>query len=341
MTDTIRIEGKPQLPSDLASSRTLVAASPGNYGSTPAAPNADAAGLLEGLSAFNPALKQFHQQALMDKAQADELLRQQQSEQFELQKKLAGEQGAAAAERVTDVRGALGSPVSVPDGLPLAFASNFRENFAVGLAHRAGVQLKTDAMRQYGDLRNTQDFDANSWFAQQRQTWLAGVQDPLMVKTLGAHLDELGGEVAADAEKMRRERQDEARVTTASSIAGDTFTANMTGPQMMQAYPQYLARLKAFNFDPKQSAELLFDQMTAASQKLGGKPELFDVFDMKDPATGLRLIDMNPQDRQRAGGAARARDEGTRHADPGAGRAGRREDARRDPEGHRVRTPSR
>jgi GH24 family phage-related lysozyme (muramidase) len=272
-----RITPRPQVQTQDRTPQEAVVAHTRDYGAGGPAPESGMAGLVRGLAAFNPALARYQDM----KAQQD--------------LEAARVAGKAAAQ-VQDVpRDALtGAPIEPPVGAPQAYPNVFRTSMAEALAQRVGVQNKLEAVSEYNNLKGDENFNPQQWLAEKRQSALAGITDPHATAIIGQHFTELEAHIAGEAERERLAKRDEVRASTITQTAADFFTADMGPDKIHQAYPLFLARAKALQYTPKEAAQYLYMQLSHLSNKLGGAPELFDVFDRKDEE-GMTLIARNPQ----------------------------------------------
>jgi hypothetical protein len=267
---------RPQLQRQARPVQEAVVANQHSYGGAPQG-EGPLDGLVRGLASLNPALARYQQvqdhQGLQD----------------------AAAQGRAAAETIEAPRDALtGAPMDLPDSVPQAYSRTFRQSLGEALAQRVGVQNKMAAISEYADKRLEPDFHAPGWLAEKRAEALKGISDPHAQAIIGQHFTTLEAELKQEAERERVVRRDEARASTMSQLATDMFTADMSPDRIHEAYPSFLERAKGLGYTPKESAQFLYTQLAHMSNKLGGAPELFDVFDRKDPE-GLSLTARNPQ----------------------------------------------
>ena len=288
MTESFRITGRPHGPSEGPSPQRQVTAAP-TAGAGGSAPGSSLKGLLDGLSSFNPALNSHLNRTMDDNARQAALDQAEAIRQAQLAGKAAGVQAEGPVNALT------GQPVGIPASVPQAYGRDFRDAFNESVSQRAGVEIKQAALSEYNQTSQLPGFDRDKWLGEQRQKALQGVTDPRMIVTVGAHMNELDAEVRADSERARRIQQDATRVQTASVMSADMFTANMRPDELQGNAAIFQQRAKDLGFDSKQSAGMIFSQVREQSAKAGGMPEMFDVFERKDEATGLRLIDMNPE----------------------------------------------
>ena len=295
MTEQFRIAPRPQVGGGAKGApQVAVAAQPGNYVSALPAPNAELQGLVEGLSALNPALAQFAQQRAAE-GHRDAAL-----------------EGAAAAQRAEAPRDALtGAPLSVPSGVPPAYGESFLGAMREGLAQRTAVQNKLEAAKEYFNVKDDDGFNVTQWLAEKRQGALAGITDPRAQAIIGQHFTQLEADIAQEAERERIKRAEEVKVETASLWAADMFTPDLDSKRLYENFGVFQERAKALHITKKEASQYLLLQLTGQSSKLGGAPELFEVFDVKD-AEGYSLGERNPA---LAAHVAQAKEAAKRHRD--------------------------
>lgn len=283
MTDK-PITSRPQLVRPRAASQLAVRAQPGNYLAALPQGNQDAEGLIRGLAALNPAL------AGLSAARA------QQDQSFAAEQRRGDQrEGAAFAQSVQNPSEALtGGPIQAPAALPSAVSDEFRGAMYEQLAARAGIETKAAAAAEYDQHKDSPDFNPQRWLQEKRQAALAGVTDPTAATIIGKHFTEFEAYVEADNRQRRMQRADDVRASMVTQLAADTFTADKSPDQISEAFPGFLAEARRAGYSAKDGAQFLFTQVVAASNRVGGSPELFDVFDRKD-AEGLTLQARNPQ----------------------------------------------
>lgn len=274
--------GRPQVPNQAqqAPSQLQVQARPQQHLAALPDDSFDINQLISGLSVFNSSLKQY---------QAGE----QQIAQHEMEQ--AKKPGAAFGQSVEDPREALtGAPIQAPQGSSPAYTTGFRDAAYEALAQRAAITNKADALRAYDEQKSQPEFNVDAFLRSQRSTALAGVTDSRAQAIIGQHANEWEALIRGDQARALQVRRDEARVSLLTKLSGDVLTANLDAEGMSFASDVLQARGKELGFTPKEVAQYTFMQIAHLSQKAGGAPELFDVFDRKD-AEGLSLIDRDPQ----------------------------------------------
>lgn len=280
--DSTSVTQRPQMRDTTQSPQLQVQAQPHQYiGALPQ--NGELDGLLRGLSALSPGL------GSMMAAQASEDQRQA------LEKKKADQTGAdAEVAQTTDPAAALRA---LPAGGRPGLSPDYRERLNEGLGRRVGIGNKQDALTEFAKVRSQPDFDARQWLAQKRQAALVGLTDNHAIAAVGRQFDELDQAVMNEVQRDRVKQLGEVVATNIASVATDTFTANMTGEQMAAAMPHFTEDVKALGGSAKEAASYAFLQLQALSNKAGGMPELFDVFDQAlpdGPQKGRTLRQLNP-----------------------------------------------
>ena len=284
MPEQINLTPRPQLQSTQEAVSLGVAARPQNWAGPAATPNPNLRGIMEGLAAFNPALRQFQQNADIEQAINDE-------------KALRNERdgGNAFAQGVTNPRVVLtGQPIEGPSPLPVAVSDTWRQSMNEQLAQRAGIEHKDNALSDFAKLKDDPDFNPDGFLQATRAAALQGITDPHAAAIVGQHMSEAEAQIRSVWRGEQLKRAQELADATLNQQASDMFTPDMNPDAVFQAYPHFLERAQAGGVTPKESATILFQHLVDNSNKLGGVPELFDVFDRKD-GDGITLANQNPQ----------------------------------------------
>lgn len=288
MNEEFRVSQRPQMRDQGGTPNVAVAARPNDYGIATPQPNAEAAGLLDGLASFNPALQRY--------AQRNEEERLKEEAKAKAAAELAGK---AAAQQPQDARTALtGATIPLPYGIKPAYADQFYNSMSEALGHRAGIENKTAAVAEYEQLKNTEGFNQQEWLQKKRQEALAGLNDPQAIATVGAHFSELEGLLKADFLRDNLRKQEEVRQSSALTLASDVFTADMNPEQLKDAYAVFRDRARGLQLSSKDAARYVFMQIQHLSNKLGGAPALFDIFDVPETVgdqKGQTLRALNPE----------------------------------------------
>jgi hypothetical protein len=249
----------------------------GNYLSALPAGNSGLSGLVQGLAALNPALQRYTQQ------QGEETRAEVQT------------LGKARAQEATEPRDALtGAPAAVPTNVPPAFDGPYRAAFNDALAQRVALETKADVVRRFNEEKDADGFVPDTWLQEERRKALAGLKDPRTIATIGEHFSEVEQGIRHELNKAAIEKHEETKVTTAFTLLGG-LSADLSADDIATRYQTgLLPQLSALKMDKKQAAGLLLTRITAMSDSVGGRPELFDVFNKPD-AEGHTILARNPQ----------------------------------------------
>lgn len=282
MDEQFRIKSRPQLPAAQSPVQLRPQARQQDWGTAMPAPNADLQGLVQGLSSFNPAISKWAQH----------------EEQTGLDE--SGALARANAEQAEAPRDALtGQPLPVPETIRPAFAKQYQDTLNEGLAQRVAVSNKAEAAKLYHDQKDKPDFDPQAFLKERREADLQGLTDPRTIAIIGLHHRQLEADVLQDFERQRVRKLEQVRVENATAWAADMFTGDQDPESLYGAFKAFQARVADHNISKAEAAEYLLKQATAQSLKLGGAPEMFDVFNVKDsdptsPSYGKTLGEMNP-----------------------------------------------
>lgn len=268
---------RPQVRKETSPVRQAVVAQPGHYTAAAPAIDGELAGLVHGLSALNPALARLGTVQAEHRAAED------------------AEKGRAYAQTVENPREAIaGGPIQAPTVLPSAVSDSFRMSMREQLAHRAAIGMKEAALTEFNTAKDSPDFDSKAWLVEQRKKALAGIADPSTVSIVGRHFNELDALVGAEVRRATLQKAEEVKHATLTQMAADMFTVDMGPAAITATYPRFVEEARRAGYSLKESAHLLFTQVSSMSNKRGGAPELFDVFERKDHE-GLTLTARNPQ----------------------------------------------
>lgn len=268
---------RPQIRQQPTQVRSGVHAQVGNYVTARPADNSNLAGLVHGLSALNPALQRFTQQHVEETREEVQVL------------------GKANAQTATDPRDALtGAPAAVPLNVPPALSHAYRASFSDALAQRTALETKADVVRRFHVEKDAEGFVPDTWLANERTKALAGVRDPRHQAALGEHFQEVEQGIRHELTRAAVEKHEETKVTTAFTLLG-ALSSDLTADDLAVRYQTgLLPQLSALKMDKKQAAGLLLSRVVAMSNEVGGRPELFDVFEKPD-AEGHAILARNPQ----------------------------------------------
>lgn len=266
MPQDIPLTGRPQFQSSRrAPQAPQVLARQESYGDSSATPDHNAVGLLKGLSQLNPAIENYFK--VQDQVQMTE----------------GSIKAAQDVQRMADPRTALSGDIQAPADAPPAYSAAYTGELRKGLANRAASEIKTETLDAYAKDSLKPDFDASSWLAERRAKAMAGVADPTAQAIIGAHFGTLEEQIRLEQGRKNAQRLQEVNTSTAAAYAAESFSGNMKPEELGAAYPLFLEKAKGLGFTAKEANQLMFQQLEHESNKLGGVPELYDVFDQKGP----------------------------------------------------------
>lgn len=242
-----------------------------NWGIRAAATDGDLEGLVKGLSAMNPGLTQYAQQAAHDQDQAAR------------KAAIAEAQAAAARADMATYSATELAAQPAPSTVPPAYGGIYRETLTGLLGDRAGIKSKADLITQYEQNKDKPDFNPEAFFAQGRQQALAGFTDPFMAANAGRHINEAEAMLRNSMERDRMIKLEETTNTALTQKFEDSLRGDMTPQALFEAYTNELVPAGVgLNKSRKDMAKFLFERVSNLSSKMGGRPDLFDVFDLQD-----------------------------------------------------------
>jgi hypothetical protein len=272
-SDDIRLTGRPQVQSTANPQPFKVTASPVDLGATirPAA-NGNLVGLVQGLSAINPALEQWHQ--VQETEQRTE----------------ATQAAAAQAQRQTDLTKL---DPEVPSNISLAWHPLFKQAYHKGIAERVVLGARKDVLDQYEQQKAQPGFDVEKFLAQSRQTNLAGLPDD-MAAHVGEGLLAVEAAVRQDNTQLRLKQMDEGREASISAALSNSVVPGKPS-EMVAAYRELLPQIRALGKTQKEAASYFFRRMVQLSDAQGGRPEYFEEMLSNKDGAGFTLADANPE----------------------------------------------
>ncbi|NCT81908.1 MAG: hypothetical protein GXC94_02080 [Comamonadaceae bacterium] len=271
-------QGRSQAPQSTVSARQ------GSYVSSLPVGNPELAGLMQGLSAFNPALQNLAQAEARRSDQLDQL-----------QAPEAAAQAKAEAQRLEDPVAALYQPTpAAPSNVRPALAPSYLRELNAGTAQRAAQRINADTAEAYFQAVDQPDFKLDTFLAERRRQALAGVADNTAAAVLGGHLDNLDTHLRDDYQRRQVKKLEETNNSILFQDAGDRFSTDLTADGVALEWAGFETRAAGLGKTPKEAATLLLRQLMANSEKLGGSPELFDAFDRR-LADGTTLRSKNPE----------------------------------------------
>lgn len=261
----IRISSLPQVANQRAPVLDQAVAQRQNYGFQAAATNSNVSGLVSGLAQLNPALNQYTDQAVHTEATA------------------ARRAGIAEANRMEmsgiAEKDLLGSPL--PSSVPPAYDLAYREGFKGILSERAGATVKADMIQAYDIAKDKPGFDPGTFFSSQRGKLMGGFVDPVMAAKVGANINSAEVAIRSDIEQKRMKLQSEALDSSLAQVVQDKLSPTMSIEELAMSFNnEVLPAFRNVNKSPKDAQEFMLSHLAALSEKLGGAPQLFDIFEM-------------------------------------------------------------
>jgi GH24 family phage-related lysozyme (muramidase) len=242
-------------------------------------------GLVDGLKSFNPELQRYTQ------------FQEQQAATSAF--KAGTAQGQLADAGLVDAQTG-GIKVPPPDDsykVDPAFAQSFSAGYRNSVGVKIGSQVQNDITAAYAENKNKDGFDPEQFLHEQVAQHTAGLTDPAIIEQVSKNV----------AETSQAVRKDFAQVqfTRLKETANGNISAAMDSAMSPTASPADIYKSLITVAEPLRGQlgtmtrpefwDAALDKVTNLSLKAGGRPELFDVFDQKDPNTGLTPLQMNPK----------------------------------------------
>lgn len=279
----LRISPLPQVASKRSPVLDQASTQRHDYGfGTPAATgpvDTEMAGLVKGLASLNPALEGYGQ----EQAQTQALDARQVAIANGLRMQMEG----------ISEKELLGQPL--PSSIHPAFDNAYRSGLKSVLGDRAASSIKDTMAREYALEKDKPEFDLGTFLNDSRSKHMAGFMDPEMSAKVGHGVSQIEVAIRSDVEKKRMVRQAEMVDASFTQVVRDKLDPRGTPDALYETYQNdILPEAMRLNKSPKDAAKFLFTRIEEMSNKLGGSPELFDVFDKKDSA-GMALSSRNPE----------------------------------------------
>jgi GH24 family phage-related lysozyme (muramidase) len=238
------------------------------------------ADLAQGLASIQPGLNDFAQGFAARQGKVDQEAKRQAAVQ--------GKADAFTAE-ATDPVSALKSPESQPANVLPAYKNTYVDAYAdtVGLGHASRVA--TAIHEDYLKMRDTPEAfgqgGMEGWLAKRVQSEFAGINDPRMLAAGGHIVTAMARDLRTDwASKTQKLAEDTAKQNF-RDITDTMLNADQSPEAMQSAIHDILlptARKLGIQSTPE-AMDAIVEHMRVASQKAGGKPEMFDVLMQRGP----------------------------------------------------------
>lgn len=206
--------------------------------------------------------------------------------------RLAAREGAAAAVREQNPGIVADNPEPPPTSVvPPAYASTYAQAYRKGLGQRLGQQNHDDYLSEFSGQYQNEGFDKKSFDSQWRTRALSGVTDPVLTAEIGDSMDRAQTAASSEWTVLQQKRLGEQRGSMLAS-GMSAIDENTSPSQAMEAYQRLATDHVARGGTRSEAGQFLFDQMAGLSAKLGGRPDVFAVFDQEVPGLGKKLVDV-------------------------------------------------
>jgi GH24 family phage-related lysozyme (muramidase) len=216
-----------------------------------------------------------------------EPLARMQAQQDRDAREAAIREAKARAEQATNPQTADASDLI--DRTPPAYRQDVQFAFQDGIGQRLGVQAKQDYLDAYSKASQDPNFNLDKFTADFRQEHLAGLPASVAIHT-ASQLDS-GIEVArGEHRRLLEKRAIESRnANLAAAYSGIDFTADVTRQMIDRkaATDTYVAA----GGTPAEATKALLSHVEGRSVALGGRPDLFSIFDQEVEGLGMKLAD--------------------------------------------------
>jgi hypothetical protein len=238
------------------------------------APDAELEGLLGALKDFNPKIEKYFDQKDAEKVTEDRQL------------------ASTLANSIADPRKVINAPVAIPESVTPAFHPSFMEAYNKTIGINLGNQIKTHIIGEYEKQKNTEGFDRESFLQSMADKELEGIKEP----TVRAHAAE-SIQKAAYAIREEARRSDLQQLQESGKISLNTTLETVVAPGMEpkqiaeQLHTVWVPMAKAMGlFTRPEMSKMVVDKLSVLSDRMGGRPELFEVAYIKDQ-TGIAIAD--------------------------------------------------
>jgi hypothetical protein len=240
------------------------------------ADNSALTGLVNGLSAFNPALERWRQ--------IDDINQTQNAETA----------GRAAAQKDKS-----GLPLDLnpaPDaGFQGTYNSIYRNAYRKGIVERAAAEAKLDILSKYNDAKTAPGFNLEQFLKEHRGAHLSGLDND-MAAHMGESLRPLEDGLRHDFEStVRLKNLDIARTQNIMASLQNNVTADDPAAIAQKYREQVLPTILGNGKTKKEGAQYLLGHLIDLSTKVGGRPEIFDTLLNEKDDAGFTIASANPE----------------------------------------------
>lgn len=242
-------------------------------------------GLVDGLKSFNPELQRYTQ------------FKEQQEATSAF--KAGTAQGQLADAGLVDAQTG-GIKVPPPDDsykVDPAFAQSFSAGYRNSVGVKIGSQVQNDILSGYAENKNKDGFDPEQFLHEQVAQHTAGLTDPAIIEQVSKNVAETAQAVRKDFAQVQFTRLKETANGNISAAMDSVMSPTASPADIYKGLTTVAEPLRGQlgTMTRPEFWDAALDKVTNLSLKAGGRPELFDVFDQKDPNTGLTPLQMNPK----------------------------------------------
>lgn len=248
----------------------------------PSANSGSAQALIQGLGSVNGALNEY-----------GKLYMQNQAKIATEHGKVRGMEADVSSQEA--VSKSLVTPTT-PSIVPQAWGANFAEGYKQAMGTKLGGELAAEVETAYNTQKNSEDFDIHK-FEQDALSNMHGLEDITVASAVATRLTTVVDSARKDYAQVQAVKVIEQGKANYNASMAETIRPDATGEQNAQAFFNVLSPMgqKMGFITAADRAQLLFEHVGALSLAAHGKSALFDVFDQKDPKTGMTIAEMNPQ----------------------------------------------
>lgn len=247
--------------------------------------NGEARGLIEGLSAFNPALARF----------ATEQYNRDVSEVHE-----AAARDGAAMELDPNVVNNVGEDSPLPPGIPAAFGPHYFSTLRSVVAKRVASKSANDLLLEYQKRAQDPEFNsaaAEAFVKEWKDTQYAGILDKEVLGELAVTHNRALEQIRQNQRGIDVARIKERATTEVGQLIQDRIKGHMTGEEAYNTWANEIlpAASELKQHSQKELAALFIGHLMSESDRLGGMPELFDAVDQFKDAEGFTIAARTPE----------------------------------------------
>lgn len=244
---------------------------------------AEMEGLVRGLASFNSNLNEYTNYSIHKERQVNT--------------ELAASEAAAAAAKadltsqpIEEIAGQ-----TPPPNVPVAYGGIFKEALGRLLVDREAVRASQDWVASYNEASKNPDFDPEAFIKEQRARTLGGLTDPDLIGRMGGKVLALENQIRGEAEKRRIQKLEETATSGMLAAVEESIRPDMSPQELGAAMSSLGDAFSGLGRPRKETAAMVLGRLKWLSDKVGGNPALFDVFEQVDPKTKQSFLTLNPE----------------------------------------------